>query len=103
MSLFISMYWCSLPIVRKQILVLCASAAEDVLPELTRTKRSPAAAVEVLPHTPDLLVSPTELLGDEMAAAGVERVELFHEIEGQMHNTFRLVDNLLDWYRSQKG
>lgn len=50
-----------------------------------------------------LLVSLTELLGEELAAAGVERVELFREIEGQMQNTYRLVDNLLDWYRSQKG
>jgi signal transduction histidine kinase len=50
-----------------------------------------------------MLVSLTELLGEELAAAGVERAELFREIEGQMHSTYRLVDNLLDWYRSQQG
>lgn len=50
-----------------------------------------------------MLVSLTELLGEELAAAGMERAELFREIEGQMNSTYRLVDNLLDWYRSQQG
>ena len=29
--------------------------------------------------------------------------ELFRELKGQVQSTFLLVDNLLDWYRSQKG
>jgi len=50
-----------------------------------------------------LLVSLTELLGEELTAADREHAELFHELQGQVHGTFQLVENLLDWYRSQKG
>jgi signal transduction histidine kinase len=50
-----------------------------------------------------ILVSLTELMGEEIAAAGVEDAELFHELQGQVQSTFLLVENLLDWYRSQKG
>jgi signal transduction histidine kinase len=50
-----------------------------------------------------ILVSLTELLGEELAAIGVEDAELFHELQGQVQSTFLLVENLLDWYRSQKG
>jgi len=50
-----------------------------------------------------LLVSLTELLGEELVAADIEHAELFHELKGQVNGTFQLVENLLDWYRSQKG
>ncbi|QGQ97538.1 hypothetical protein EHS13_22930 [Paenibacillus psychroresistens] len=50
-----------------------------------------------------LLVSLTQLHGEELAAADIEQTELFQELKGQVQGTFHLVDNLLDWYRSQKG
>ncbi|MEC0227930.1 sensor histidine kinase [Paenibacillus alba] len=50
-----------------------------------------------------LLVSLTELLGDELTAADFEHAELVRELKGQVQSTFHLVENLLDWYRSQKG
>ncbi|MFF2912096.1 histidine kinase N-terminal 7TM domain-containing protein [Paenibacillus sp. NPDC057934] len=50
-----------------------------------------------------LLVSLTELLDDELTAADFENAELVRELKGQVQSTFHLVDNLLDWYRSQKG
>ncbi|WP_261300706.1 sensor histidine kinase [Paenibacillus andongensis] len=50
-----------------------------------------------------LLVSLTELLGDELSAADFEHGELVRELKGQVQSTFQLVENLLDWYRSQKG
>ncbi|NOU67874.1 hypothetical protein GC096_28000 [Paenibacillus sp. LMG 31461] len=50
-----------------------------------------------------LLVSLTELLGEELAADNKEHAELFGVLQGQVQNTFHLVENLLDWYRSQKG
>ncbi|MFD0696073.1 histidine kinase N-terminal 7TM domain-containing protein [Paenibacillus sp. GCM10027628] len=50
-----------------------------------------------------LLVSLTELLGDELTAADFEHAELVRELKGQVQSTFNLVENLLDWYRSQKG
>jgi signal transduction histidine kinase len=50
-----------------------------------------------------LLVSLTELLGEEPTDADIENAEVFQEIKRQVSNTFHLVDNLLDWYRSQNG
>lgn len=53
-----------------------------------------------------LLVSLTELLGEELAAGNEdnkEHAELFGVLQGQVQNTFQLVENLLDWYRSQRG
>ncbi|ASA24261.1 histidine kinase N-terminal 7TM domain-containing protein [Paenibacillus donghaensis] len=50
-----------------------------------------------------LLVSLTELLGDELTIADFEHAEVVRELKGQVQNTFQLVENLLDWYRSQKG
>lgn len=50
-----------------------------------------------------ILVSLTELLGEELTEADMEHAELFRELKGQMQNTFHLVENLLDWYRSQRG
>lgn len=49
------------------------------------------------------LVSLTELLGEELAAADFGSAELMRELKGQVQGTFHLVENLLDWYRSQKG
>ncbi|UKS27391.1 ATP-binding protein [Paenibacillus sp. HWE-109] len=50
-----------------------------------------------------LLVSLTELLGDELTASDFEHAELVRELKGQVQSTFHLVENLLDWYRSQEG
>ncbi|MBB6673769.1 sensor histidine kinase [Cohnella nanjingensis] len=50
-----------------------------------------------------LLVSLTELLGEELAAAEMAHADVFRELQGQVQNTFHLVENLLDWYRNQKG
>ncbi|MDQ0877716.1 signal transduction histidine kinase [Paenibacillus sp. V4I3] len=50
-----------------------------------------------------LLVSLTELLGEELASTEDEHAELFRELQGQVQGTYHLVENLLDWYRSQKG
>jgi signal transduction histidine kinase len=50
-----------------------------------------------------LLVSLTELLGEEPTDADIANAEVFQEIRRQVSSTFHLVDNLLDWYRSQKG
>ncbi|MFB9276241.1 histidine kinase N-terminal 7TM domain-containing protein [Cohnella cellulosilytica] len=50
-----------------------------------------------------LLVSLTELLGEERAAVDREHDELFLELKEQVRSTFQLVEHLLDWYRSQKG
>jgi signal transduction histidine kinase len=50
-----------------------------------------------------LLVSLTELLGEELTAAEAQHAEVFRELQGQVQGTFHLVENLLDWYRSQKG
>jgi signal transduction histidine kinase len=50
-----------------------------------------------------LLVSLTELLGEEPTDADIANAEVFQEIRRQVGSTFHLVDNLLDWYRSQNG
>ncbi|WP_281286041.1 histidine kinase N-terminal 7TM domain-containing protein [Paenibacillus sinopodophylli] len=50
-----------------------------------------------------LLVSLTELLGEEPADSDIASAEVFQEIRRQVRGTFHLVDNLLDWYRSQNG
>ncbi|MCC3372458.1 histidine kinase N-terminal 7TM domain-containing protein [Cohnella sp. REN36] len=50
-----------------------------------------------------LLVSLTELLGEELGASDMAHAELFRELQGQVQSTFHLVENLLDWYRGQKG
>lgn len=49
------------------------------------------------------LVSLTELLGEEPKDSDILHAEVFREIKGQVRSTFHLVDNLLDWYRSQNG
>lgn len=50
-----------------------------------------------------LMVSLTELLGEEQAAADADYSALLREVRDQARNTFSLVDNLLDWYRGQSG
>lgn len=50
-----------------------------------------------------LLVSLTELLGEEPTDTDLAHAEVFQEIKRQVSGTFHLVDNLLDWYRSQNG
>lgn len=50
-----------------------------------------------------LMVSLIELLGEEQAAADAEHSMLLREVRDQARSTFNLVDNLLDWYRSQSG
>lgn len=50
-----------------------------------------------------LLVSLTELLEEEPTDRDKAHAEVFHAIRRQVVSTFQLVDNLLDWYRSQNG
>jgi len=52
-----------------------------------------------------LLVSLTELISDELTDADSDfgHAELIRELKRQVQGTFQLVENLLDWYRSQKG
>lgn len=50
-----------------------------------------------------ILVNLTDLLDDELTAADFEHAELVRELKDQVQSTFFLVENLLDWYRSQKG
>lgn len=50
-----------------------------------------------------LLVSLTELVGDELTDSDFRHAELIRELKRQVQGTFQLVENLLDWYRSQKG
>ncbi|CAM4492685.1 PAS domain S-box-containing protein [Paenibacillus endophyticus] len=50
-----------------------------------------------------LIVSLTELLVEEPTDSDIASAEVFQEIRRQVRDTFHLVDNLLDWYRSQNG
>ncbi|MFF2092751.1 histidine kinase N-terminal 7TM domain-containing protein [Paenibacillus sp. NPDC058174] len=50
-----------------------------------------------------LLVSLTELLGEEPTDTDIAKAEVFQEIRRQVRGTHNLVDNLLEWYRSQNG
>jgi signal transduction histidine kinase len=50
-----------------------------------------------------VLVNLTELLEEELETAESENIEIFHEVSGQVRNTFILVENVLDWFRSRKG
>ena len=50
-----------------------------------------------------LLVSLTELLEEKSAEPDKTKTEVLPEIKRQVRGTFHLVDNLLDWYRSQNG
>ncbi|AOZ93136.1 sensor histidine kinase [Paenibacillus crassostreae] len=50
-----------------------------------------------------VLVNLTEILDEEMKTVGSENIEIFQEVSGQVRNTYTLVENLLDWFRSQSG
>ncbi|WP_168735467.1 sensor histidine kinase [Cohnella fermenti] len=50
-----------------------------------------------------LLVSLTELLETDAAETDSTKNEVLPEIKRQVKGTYHLVDNLLDWYRSQNG
>jgi signal transduction histidine kinase len=50
-----------------------------------------------------VLINLTEILEEEMETVGSENIEIFQEVSGQVRNTYTLVENLLDWFRSQSG
>ncbi|MFC3800795.1 histidine kinase N-terminal 7TM domain-containing protein [Cohnella sp. GCM10012308] len=50
-----------------------------------------------------LLVSLTEILEAEPEEPERAKAEVLPEIKRQVRSTYQLVDNLLDWYRSQNG
>lgn len=50
-----------------------------------------------------VLINLIELLEEELEGSGNEKTSIFQEVSGQVRNTFMLVENLLDWYRSQQG
>ncbi|WP_424767691.1 histidine kinase N-terminal 7TM domain-containing protein [Paenibacillus sp. sgz302251] len=50
-----------------------------------------------------ILINLTELLEEELQAAGSGNIEIFQEVSGQVRNTYTVVENLLDWLRSQRG
>jgi signal transduction histidine kinase len=49
-----------------------------------------------------VLINLTELLEKEMRATEEER-EIVREVGGHVRDTYRLMENLLEWYRSQTG
>src|SRR5690606_4463535 len=49
-----------------------------------------------------VLINLTELLEKETRATGEER-EILREVGGHVRHTYRLMENLLEWYRSQTG
>lgn len=50
-----------------------------------------------------ILISLMEILKEELQEDDENQVEVVHEMDKQINNTFSLVENLLDWFRSQKG
>ncbi|MCQ6561600.1 ATP-binding protein [Paenibacillus mendelii] len=50
-----------------------------------------------------LLVNLTEIIEEDFVDAGSEEFNVFHEVSSQVRDTYMLVENLLDWFRSQKG
>ncbi|MCI3923541.1 ATP-binding protein [Paenibacillus sp. TRM 82003] len=50
-----------------------------------------------------VLINLTELLEEELQAAGHDQIDLFKEVSGQVRNTFILVETVLDWFRTQRG
>jgi signal transduction histidine kinase len=50
-----------------------------------------------------VLTSLMELMRDEIKICGQDHEEVVHEMGQQIHNTFTLVESLLDWFRSQSG
>ncbi|OKP83030.1 histidine kinase N-terminal 7TM domain-containing protein [Paenibacillus sp. P32E] len=50
-----------------------------------------------------VLVNLMEILEEEMQGSRENREEIVHEMGRQIHNTFALVDSLLDFFRTQAG
>jgi PAS domain S-box-containing protein len=50
-----------------------------------------------------VLVNLTELLEEELVVLESAKLPIFQEVSEQVRNTFLLVENLLEWFRSQKG
>lgn len=50
-----------------------------------------------------VLMNLTDLLAEELVDIDSDELSIFHEVSGQVKNTFMIVENLLDWYRSQQG
>ncbi|MBD8070144.1 histidine kinase N-terminal 7TM domain-containing protein [Bacillus sp. PS06] len=50
-----------------------------------------------------ILISLMEILKEDLNQLDEKHDEVVHEMDKQIQNTFSLVENLLDWFRSQKG
>ncbi|OXM82798.1 histidine kinase N-terminal 7TM domain-containing protein [Paenibacillus rigui] len=50
-----------------------------------------------------MLMNLTELMEEELYDLGSENIEIVQEVKDQVRKTFHLAENLLDWFRSQKG
>lgn len=50
-----------------------------------------------------LLVNLTEIIEEDFIDAGSEESRVFQELSSQVKDTYLLVENLLDWFRSRKG
>jgi PAS domain S-box-containing protein len=50
-----------------------------------------------------VLVNLMELMEEEMQSSNENHDEIMHEMGQQIHNTFTLVESLLDWFRNQRG
>lgn len=50
-----------------------------------------------------MLVNLTEIIEEDFIDEGSEQSEIFREISSQVRDTHLLVENLLDWVRSQRG
>lgn len=50
-----------------------------------------------------VLINLIELLEEELHEAGNDNLDIFLEVSGQVRNTYMLVENVLDWFRSKRG
>jgi PAS domain S-box-containing protein len=50
-----------------------------------------------------LLVNLTEIIEEDFVDVRSEEFNVFQEVSNQVRDTYLLVENLLDWFRSQKG
>ncbi|QGQ99724.1 hypothetical protein EHS13_35110 [Paenibacillus psychroresistens] len=50
-----------------------------------------------------VLVNLMELMEEEIQSSNENHDEIMHEMSQQIHNTFTLVESLLDWFRNQRG
>lgn len=50
-----------------------------------------------------VLVNLMDLLEEEIQESNADHEEIIHEMKHQIHNTFSLVEGLLEWFRSQSG